>query len=183
LITSLPLSPLTFTSKNPVMKNLFNQVMGLRSSIIIILLLITFHANAQRFRGKIEYYSSALSEFDGKIKSINDVQIEYYLSALSEFNGKVKSIGNNSVEYYLSAIPEFNGKIKSIGNQNVEYYLSALPGITVKIKSIGSINFEYNFSNSPKSDGKIKSIQNVGENPESEDALDNYYLIERLNRQ
>lgn len=41
---------------------------------------ITHMANAQRlqYKHKIEYYMSALSEFDGKVKSIDGTSVDYY---------------------------------------------------------------------------------------------------------
>jgi len=165
------------------MKNISIKIIHFKSIVLMLLLLFSKQTNAQQINNKIEYYSSAVSEFDGKIKSIDDIQIEYYLSAISEFNGKVKSIGNKTVEYYLSAISEFNGKIKSIGGKNVEYYLTAIPEINGKIKSIGSIKFEYNLNTSRKNGSNNKSFNNENDDPDSEDALDTYYLIEKLNRQ
>ncbi|TCD25074.1 hypothetical protein EZ456_16180 [Pedobacter psychrodurus] len=121
------------------MKNIFSKILIITGISLLVLLSFSNQANAQRFRGKIEYYSSVFPSEDGKIKSINGTKIEYYNSVFKSEDGKIKSIGN--------------------------------------------IKFEYNNSGSQKSDVKIKSILNENDDSESEDALDTYYFIERLNCQ
>lgn len=119
------------------MKKIFIQILSLIS--ILFLLSLSNQANAQRFRGKIEYYSSVFPSEDGKIKSINGTKIEYYNSVFKSEDGKIKSIGH--------------------------------------------IKFEYNNTGSQKSDGKVKSITNENDDSKSEDALDTYYFIEKINCQ
>ena len=88
-----------------------------------------------------------------------------------------------NIEYYSSVFPSEDGKIKSIGDVRVAYYNSVFPDEDGKLKTIGNIRFEYFNATASKSKGKIKSIQNEGDDPASDDALNTYYFIEKLNRQ
>ncbi|MDQ0965025.1 hypothetical protein QFZ20_000428 [Flavobacterium sp. W4I14] len=67
------------------MRNIFTKILSLSSQ-----------ANAQLFRGKIEYCSSVFPSEDGKIKSIGNIKFEYNNSGAQKNVGKVKSITNEN---------------------------------------------------------------------------------------
>lgn len=97
--------------------------------------------------GRIDYYDRfAMSEKEGKLKSVGNIEIDYYSGAYGSYRaGKVKQIGNLKIDYYHSAHGSHcENKISQIGSLKLDYYHGAYgSGAENKLKSIGSVTIKY----------------------------------------